>query len=209
MTSSWNKWIARGTLKTRDTKQSKTLVFGLFQGLQYILWSILKFRSGNIYHHSMIRFAFYTIFVKWAETFKIPVDLLFKWQFWATQSLSNFYIVFRKPGYQYQIKAISNYFLGAKYLFWYQFLCIMGLTVKMPLAPWNKNMVVFCLFCFDCIDFYTLIQAMCLSIMMTSSNGNIFRVTGHLCGKFTGPRWISHTKASDAELWCLLWSASG
>ena len=44
--------------------------------------------------------------------------------------------------------------------------------------------------------------------MMTSSNGDIFRVTGHLCGKFTGPRWISHTKASDAELWCLLWSAS-
>ena len=38
--------------------------------------------------------------------------------------------------------------------------------------------------------------------MMTSSNGNIFRVTGHLCGKFTGPRWISRTKASDAELWC-------
>ena len=26
--------------------------------------------------------------------------------------------------------------------------------------------------------------------MMTSSNGNVFRVTGHLCGKFTGHRWI-------------------
>ena len=26
-----------------------------------------------------------------------------------------------------------------------------------------------------------------LTIMMTSSNGNIFRVTGPLCGKFTGP----------------------
>ena len=39
------------------------------------------------------------------------------------------------------------------------------------------------------------------------SNGNIFRVTGHLCGEFTGPRWIPHTKTSDAELWCLLWSA--
>ena len=26
-------------------------------------------------------------------------------------------------------------------------------------------------------------------IMMTSSNGNIFRVTGHLCGEFTGLRW--------------------
>ena len=35
--------------------------------------------------------------------------------------------------------------------------------------------------------------------MMTSSNGNIFRVTGHLCGEFTGHRWIPHTKASDAE----------
>ena len=44
--------------------------------------------------------------------------------------------------------------------------------------------------------------------MMTSSNGNIFRVTGHLCGEFTGPRWIHHTMASDAELWCLLWSTS-
>ena len=36
---------------------------------------------------------------------------------------------------------------------------------------------------------------------MTSSNGNIFRVTDHLCGEFNGPRWIPRTKASDAELW--------
>ena len=33
---------------------------------------------------------------------------------------------------------------------------------------------------------------------------NILRVTGHLCGEFTGPRWIPHTKGSDAELWCFL-----
>ena len=45
------------------------------------------------------------------------------------------------------------------------------------------------------------------SVMMTSSNGNIFRVTGPLCGEFTGHRWIPRTKASDAELWCFLWSA--
>ena len=32
-------------------------------------------------------------------------------------------------------------------------------------------------------------------------NGNIFRVTGPLCGEFTGDRWILRTKASDAELW--------
>ena len=37
-------------------------------------------------------------------------------------------------------------------------------------------------------------------VMITSSNGNIFRVTGLLCGEFTGPRWIPRTKASDAEL---------
>ena len=32
------------------------------------------------------------------------------------------------------------------------------------------------------------------SHMMTSQNENIFRVTGHLCGEFTGPRWIPRTK---------------
>ena len=30
----------------------------------------------------------------------------------------------------------------------------------------------------------------------------------HLCGEFTGLRCIPRTKASDAELWCFLWSAS-
>ena len=44
-------------------------------------------------------------------------------------------------------------------------------------------------------------------LMMTSSNGNSFRVTGHLCGEFTRHRRIPRTKASDAELWCFLWSA--
>ena len=43
--------------------------------------------------------------------------------------------------------------------------------------------------------------------MMMSSNGNIFRASGHLCGEFTGHRWIPCIKASDMELWCFLWSA--
>ena len=47
----------------------------------------------------------------------------------------------------------------------------------------------------------------CQAFMMTSSNGNISGVTGHLCGEFTGHRWIPYTKASVAELWCFLWSA--
>ena len=42
-------------------------------------------------------------------------------------------------------------------------------------------------------------------VLMTSSKGNIFRVTGHLCGEFTSHRWIPHTNASDAELWCFLY----
>ena len=43
--------------------------------------------------------------------------------------------------------------------------------------------------------------------MLTSSNGNIFRVTGHLCREFTVHRLIPLTKVSDVELWCFLWSA--
>ena len=43
--------------------------------------------------------------------------------------------------------------------------------------------------------------------MMTSSNGNIFRVTDPLCEEFTSHRWIPLTKTSDAELWCFVWSA--
>ena len=35
--------------------------------------------------------------------------------------------------------------------------------------------------------------------MMTSSSGNIFRVTGLLCGEFTGHRRISSQKASNAD----------
>ena len=42
---------------------------------------------------------------------------------------------------------------------------------------------------------------------MTSSKRNIFRVTGHLCGEFTGDQWIPRTKASGAGLWSFLWSA--
>ena len=43
--------------------------------------------------------------------------------------------------------------------------------------------------------------------MMTSSNGNIFRITGPLWGESTCHWWIPITKASDVEFWCFLWSA--
>ena len=62
---------------------------------------------------------------------------------------------------------------------------------------------------FNFFMFYLMALAKSLDedpLMMTSSNGNIFSVTGPLCGEFTGHRWIPLTKASDAELWCFLWS---
>ena len=40
--------------------------------------------------------------------------------------------------------------------------------------------------------------------MMTSSNGNVCRVTGYLCGEFTGHRWIPRTKASGALMFSLI-----
>ena len=43
--------------------------------------------------------------------------------------------------------------------------------------------------------------------IMTPSNGNFFRVPGHLCGEYTSHRWIPHTKASEVELRYFLWSA--
>ena len=43
--------------------------------------------------------------------------------------------------------------------------------------------------------------------MVTSSNGNIFRVTGPLWGESNGHQGIPLTKASNAERWCFLWCA--
>ena len=40
--------------------------------------------------------------------------------------------------------------------------------------------------------------------MMTSSNGNIFRITIPFWGESTGHRWIPLIKASDTELCCFL-----
>ena len=40
--------------------------------------------------------------------------------------------------------------------------------------------------------------------MITSSNGNIIRVTVPLYGEFRGRRWIPLIQDSDTELWCFL-----
>ena len=43
-------------------------------------------------------------------------------------------------------------------------------------------------------------NAWCPLCMMTSSNGNIFRVTDHLCGEFAGLRWINQMETFSALL---------
>ena len=84
------------------------------------------------------------------------------------------------------------------------------------LRPRDKFIILFSIYSFLAISCYSHSSPLKrrkshqkpATHMMTSSNGNIFRITGPLCVEFTGHRRIPHTKASDAELWCLLWSAS-
>ena len=44
--------------------------------------------------------------------------------------------------------------------------------------------------------------------MMPSSYGNIFHVTGYLCGEFTGPRWIPAQRPVTQSFDVFLWYAS-
>ena len=81
-------------------------------------------------------------------------------------------------------------------LLWYVHICDMIGSLCLPLEQ--------AMFLHDLN--YEAINQLWNSSMMTSSNGNIFCVTGRLCGEFTVHRWNPHTKASDAELWCFLWS---
>ena len=78
---------------------------------------------------------------------------------------------------------------------WYQFMFI---------YIQNKRVIGYWLQCKTHLNHATCCIVLSKTSMMTTSNGNIFCVTGHLCGEFTGPRWIPHTKASDAELWCFV-----
>ena len=92
------------------------------------------------------------------------------------------------------VKQLCVYFMALFLTFW-SFACV----------PYFGQAIIWF---FKCLSIDIAVIATTYShSMMTSSNGNIFRVTGNLCGEFPGPRWIPHTKASDAELCCLLWSA--
>ena len=78
--------------------------------------------------------------------------------------------------------------------------------VLMKLFMINKPMRTLLSIKINDVDKRQKMQMYCfLKHMMTSSYGNIFRVTGPLCGEFIGHRRMPLTKASDAER---LWSVS-
>ena len=129
------------------------------------------------------------------------------WGFHETIHLWSYSILANSAVLQYFILDNTSTFVTpashvGNYRYFATFLCITG-TSNLQMAIWVREFVL--------IYFHMRedgIQPWRLShSMMTWSTGNIFRVTGPLCGEFTGHRWISRTKASDAEFWCFLWSA--
>ena len=126
---------------------------------------------------------------------------------------SNF--VFRYKSYMYKINHHSyhiRYVYGKSVLAWIMACCCQGTSHYLN-QWWRRSLCHMALNTgqLDCSTASSSWQhgkQKSLTFMMTSSNGNVFSVTGHLCGEFTGPRWIPRTKASDVELWCFLWSAS-
>ena len=53
------------------------------------------------------------------------------------------------------------------------------------------------MYCMMCLRAVTVEASCHVRFMMTSSNGNSFRVTGHLCGEFIGPAQRPVTRSFD------------
>ena len=82
-----------------------------------------------------------------------------------------------------------------------------GIHIVVPHLPGNLVVLVTQACKYDCRRQAGAKYKLNPTHTMTSSNGSIYCVTGPLCVEFTGDRWIPHTEASDAELWCFLWFA--
>ena len=77
-----------------------------------------------------------------------------------------------------------------------------GKCFHLMTSSWNGSITLSIM----CITWKNLRPEVRLSsLMMTSSKRIIFRVTGPLCGEFTGHRWIPLTKPSEAGLWSFLY----
>ena len=84
------------------------------------------------------------------------------------------------------------------YIYYICYICICMCVCSIKIVHWHKEVI----FNRNGVIWTHTYTYFCY--FKRSSNGSIFRVTGLLCGEFTGHRWIPRTKASDAELWCFL-----
>ena len=109
--------------------------------------------------------------------------------------------------YQNQRWLIANCATGNKTSkIWIQIKSFSFIKMHLNMSPANYRQ--FCLG-LNFLHIKTWRASRLLVLMMTSSNGDIFRVTGHLCGECNIHRWIPRTRASDAKLWCFLWWING
>ena len=78
-------------------------------------------------------------------------------------------------------------------------ICTNAELLSFVTVKWNYSEISIKMQIFKCSQRCEIfIEAQCvhLIVMMTLSNGNIFRVTGHLCGEIPGPRWIPRTNGN-------------
>ena len=74
-----------------------------------------------------------------------------------------------------------------RYCLHYLALCIIAIYNCKVFHRWFEMLTVYgSVFSCTCVSYYKW-HCNVLHVMKTSSNGNIFRVTGPLCGEFTGP----------------------
>ena len=92
-----------------------------------------------------------------------------------------------------------------------------SMAQQLLIFMWNKHGIMYVCLCIystymssgHCMQEFTWTCPLAWrfeNTTMTSLNENIFRATGPLWGESIGHQWIPLTKASDAELWCFLWS---
>ena len=151
----------------------------------HFCWNCLWWQSGT--HHNM--------------------DNIFSWQIlliFSTLHSSHTVILFAtfqqdsSPVMDVNINWDVVRFLLKRY-FWGILSIVMtpDISCKLPLYTWCWELLL-------TAEQFTMTGA---ASMMTSSNGNIFHVTGPLCREFTNYSWIPLIKASDVALWGFLWSA--
>ena len=119
----------------------------------------------------------------WFETYSEPITLT---------------RLYRKYKSRKQLPLISRSFDAISAFGYGQFVWTLALSIN---KHWSTNLL-----CVKALPGTMATHVSVSRVLMTSSNGNILRVTGPLWGESTGHRWIPLAKTSGAELWCFLWS---